>query len=427
MSRQDQFNIVSSEMKNAYRQQQFSIETKNGVVVKASISLNGNPNEILKSMAALCNFPLPPSSPARSTSSEVDSFRFLDNPDMFQFLRYGGYARPNKRLDQDINLLQFLESRGLSDDIKERKFHRMNANAAAEISRRLYKFISIDGTRLGWNSKSMAICLQRLIALHDDHHNKFRTSSFYPFRLILSSDEFQRKVDLWAGDIRLNPASTSVQWLAILENVTNDSVRTLKTNQQTLKKNLSIVEDALQLRVVKGHSCDAQDYFECIRRLARQSEERNSEMEKTHESKLTILSNNSSLVIESDQACRRGKLRQNGSFEVSTCFSYEGIRSTISKYAIRSNEILNAESNKKKKCDLMMQQLTNELGVQKVSKPNVISNDQMIQCLSMLLGKDDLEKEALRRLLAGHNIVISTGGKLHLGDDGSIIVPYNVS
>ena len=170
----------------------------------------------------------------------------------------------------------------------------------------------------------MAICLQRLTALHDEHHQKLRTKSFYPFRLIISSDEFQRKVDLWAGEIRLNPSATSMQWLSILETVTDQSVQALKTNQHLLKKNLDIVEDMLQLRVVKGHTSDAEDYFECIRRLARQSEERIAQID-ADESRLAILSNKSSLVIESEQACRRGNLRKNGSFEVSTSMSINNI------------------------------------------------------------------------------------------------------
>jgi len=424
---------ISPEGKPVYHQQQFSIETKSGVV-KTSISLDASPIEILQSMAQMCNFPPPPPPPQQPSSSERALGFHSKNvqaqntePDFFQFLRYGAYARTKKIRNQNINLVQFLETSSLADDIKERQLNRINATSAAYAARRLYKFISVDGTRLGWNSASMAICLQRLIALHEEHQNKFRTTTFYPFRLILSSDEFQRKVDLWAGDIRLNPAATSMQWLSILENVTDQSVHTLKTNQQILKKNLANVEDMLQLRVIKGHTSDAEDYFECIRRLVHQCEERNAQIE-ADESRLAILSNKSSLVIESDQACRRGNLRKDGSFEVSTSMSIDAIRSTINRYSNRSNEILNAEYMKKKKCSLMIQQVTNEFGVQKVKKANaVVSNDHLLQCLTMLLEKDDPEKDALRRLLAGHSIAISTGGKLHLGDDGSIMIPWNVS
>ena len=404
----------SSEVKNTYHEQQFSIETKSGVV-KTSISLNGSPNEILQSMALLCNFPPPPSPPQHHNQGQNVE------PDLFQYLRYGANARPKKRDSRNTNLIQFLESLN-PDDVKERRLNRINATSAAHVARQLYKFSSIDGTRLGWSSASFAVLLQRLNALYDEHQDKLNTSSFYPFRLILSSDEFQRKVDLWAGEIRLNPSANSMQWLSILENVTDQSVQQLKTNQQILKENLAIVEETLKVRVVKGHT--AEDYFECIRRLARQCEDRVSQME-ADGSGLALLSNKSSVVIESDQACRRGKLRKNGSFEVSTNMSIDTIRSIISKNANRSNEILNAEYRKKKESSLMIQQVLNEFGA-KVYKPSLVSYDQLLQCLTTLLEKDDFEKDELRRLLAGHSIGISSGLKLHLSDDGTIMIPWRI-
>lgn len=418
----DQLN--DTQLSEKYGQQiEFSFETKTNGVVKTSIALDGNPTDILQCMAELCNFPSPPSPPPQLST---DGRQSQSEPDFFQFLRYGA-LRPKKRA-QNNYLLQFLQADGLVDDIKERQLNRIDATAAAYVARQLYKFKSIDGTRLGWSSKSMAICLQRLAALHDEHMDKFQTKSFYPFRLIISSDEFQRKVDLFSGDIRLNPASTSVQWLSILQNVTSKCVETLKTNQQILKANLSIVEDdIMQLRVVKGHTCDAEDYFECIRRLARQSEEKRGALEDANESRPTILSSKATLVIESDQTCRIGTLRKDGNFVVPTSMSINGIRRTISKYANRSNEILNAESRMKKQCDLLVQKTMNEFEVQKVNKSNIVSNDQMIQCLNVLLAKGNSEKDALRELLGGHIIGVSKGGKTHLADDGSIIIPWNLS
>ena len=105
--------------------------------------------------------------------------------------------------------------------------------------------------------------------------------------------------------------------------------------------------------------------------------------------------------------------------------SINGIRSTISKYANRSNEILNAESRMKKQCDLLIQRTMHEFEVQKVNKSNIVTNNEMIQCLNMMLAKSKSEKDALRELLAGHIIGVSKGGKLHLADDGSIIIPWN--
>lgn len=178
--------LNDTQLSEQYGQIEFSFETKTNGVVKTSIALDGNPNEILQCMAELCNFPSPPSPPPQSLSTD-GSFGLQSQsesePDFFQFLRYGA-LRPKKRT-QNNNLLQFLQADGLADDIKERQLNRIDATAAAYVARQLYKFKSIDGTRLGWSSKSMAICLQRLAALHDEHIGKFQTNSFYPFRLII--------------------------------------------------------------------------------------------------------------------------------------------------------------------------------------------------------------------------------------------------
>jgi hypothetical protein len=73
----------------------------------------------------------------------------------------------------------------------------------------------------------------------------------------------------------------------------------------------------------------------------------------------------------------------------------------------------------------MIQQVLNEFGA-KVYKPTLVSYDQLLQCLTTLLEKDDFEKDELRRLLAGHSVGISTGMKLHLSDDGTIMIPWRI-
>jgi len=191
----DQLN--DTPLSKQYGQQiEFSFETKTNGVVKTSIALDGKPNEILQCMAELCNFPSPPSPPSQSLPTDGSGSYGLQSqsePDFFQFLRYGA-LRPIQKRTQNNNLLQFLQA-DVADDIKERQLNRIDATAAAYTARQLYKFKSIDGTRLGWSSKSMAICLQRLAALHDEHMDKFQTNSFYPFRLIISSDEVSSLID----------------------------------------------------------------------------------------------------------------------------------------------------------------------------------------------------------------------------------------
>jgi hypothetical protein len=70
-----------------------------------------------------------------------------------------------------------------------------------------------------------------------------------------------------------------------------------------------------------------------------------------------------------------------------------------------------------------------EYGVQSIQKVGtLVSYDQMSDCLLHLLTREDDEKEELRRFITGQTLGITGRGQpCHLGDDGSIVVPWNVS
>ena len=77
----------------------------------------------------------------------------------------------------------------------------------------------------------------------------------------------------------------------------------------------------------------------------------------------------------------------------------------------------------------MEERVIYELGLQKVSKASkLLTYEQMSQCLVNLISKDEEDKGVLRTFLAGQAIGISGRGQpCHLGDDGSIVIPWNVS
>jgi hypothetical protein len=240
-------------------------------------------------------------------------------------------------MDRDV--LHFLQDNLDIDHIKQRKLERLNANAAALVARRAFQFLAIDGTGLKWSSASLAICLSRLTSLHEEHQSKLR-KSFYPFRIILSSDEFLRKIDVYGGTIRLNPAATSLQWLGILLLVDDATIHLLKKNQSELNKNLTIVKQALGLRAVKGYTCNPEDYYRCVKSLAWESYQNYF----PGEGKSLLAVSNSKLMVESDQACRRAKLRKDGTFEVGANMHMIEIAKLISEYAGKSNELIHIEA-----------------------------------------------------------------------------------
>ena len=431
------------EKSSAYGTYPFSVEKKDGTISKLSIPLNNsNPHQILECMAASINYPPPPPPPvsllSESTSlphNEQGNLKSKANQngavrnDVDQFIwsqgSYHGQQQHKSPSSMNRDVVYFLKNIDF-DHIKQRKLDRINAIAAVLVARRAWQFMAIDGTGLGWSSASLAICISRLTSLHEEHQSKLRTKSFYPFRIMLTSDEFQRKVDLFGGIIRLNPAATMLQWLGTLLTVTDESVRMLKKNQISLKKNLSQVENALGLRVVKGHTCGPVEYHRCIKKLALESQQNNYHGEGTS---LVAVSKEASVVIESEQAYRRGKLRRDGSFEIGAGMDLQKIRKTLGDFAIRSHECIRIESEKRARCEEIVDQIMYEFGVQRVNKvSSMVTSDQMSDCLSLLLDKDEAEKEVMKQYLAGQSIGIAGRGQLcHLGDDGSIIIPTNCS
>ena len=425
----------------------FSIELKDGKVVRHSIHLNSNPQQILECMAASIDF-LPPPPPPPSSTTEFESLYSektgaAHSTSMFQHngagainkhkvdhviwsAGWGGNrSKVRHRTNSDNNLLYFLQNMD-PNEIKERKLNRIGASAAALVARRAFQFSAIDGTGLGWSSASLKICLARLTSLFDEHHAKLSTKSFYPFRLILSSDEIHQKVDLYGGIIRLNPAATSMQWLDTLSAVTEESKQILKHNRDTLEQNVSLVEDSFGVRVVKGHSCESHEYHQCMERLA--LEQYTNTSRGNNESSLAVASN-ASLVIESDQACRRGKLRKDGNFEVGAGMKMHQIRATLSRFANRSNEYLAMESKLRDESNKIANQVEYEFGTQRVYKVTpIVSYVQMSECLANLLHRDEAEKDILRGFMVGQAFGITGRGQsCHLADDGSIVIPCNVA
>eukprot|EP00578_Thalassiosira_sp_NH16_P028144 CAMPEP_0181092376 /NCGR_PEP_ID=MMETSP1071-20121207/8887_1 /TAXON_ID=35127 /ORGANISM="Thalassiosira sp., Strain NH16" /LENGTH=507 /DNA_ID=CAMNT_0023174555 /DNA_START=7 /DNA_END=1526 /DNA_ORIENTATION=+ len=423
----------------AYDSYPFSIEKRDGTISRESIQLdNSSPYQILGRMAESINFPLPPPPPpqfseitfdAHNERGELNQPIFHQNGamtmrngvDQFIFSHGWGSHRHKTPGSTERDILHFLKNMDF-DDIKQRKLDRINATAAALVARRAFKFSAVDGTGLGWSSASLSMLLSRLTSLHEEHQNFFHTGSFYPFRLLISSDEFQKKVDLFGGIIRLNPAATSLQWLGTLLSVSDESVASFKKNRIELKKNLSIVENALGLKAVKGHTCPPGEYHRCVERLATESHHHG-----THEDEQSLVAavSKATLVIESSQTCRRGRLRKDGNFEVGAGMDLNGIRKTIAEFAIKSNRHKQTESEKQERCKELVRQVMYEFGVQRVNRVGpIVESDQMLDCLSFLLNKDESEKDEIRGYLTGQSIGIAGRGQLcHLGDDGSIIIP----
>lgn len=400
-------------------------------MIKTSIQLNSSPRNILEVMSSTIDFPLPPSESFDDMSNIGNTTVQNTHANPIDDLIWNaGMFRDSKttsRTIHDCNLINFLQDMNI-DDVKVRKLNRINASAAALVARRAYQFSAIDGTGLGWSSASLAILLNRLTELYDEHKCKLQTKSFYPFRLVLSGDEFSKKIDLYSGAILLNPAATPLQWLNTLQAITDESVQRLKYNRKVLEKNLSAVQSYLNVKVKKGYSCEPEDYHNFIQKIALLSAEPATK-EVHNASFIPQQLNSACLVIESDQACRRCKLRKDGNIEAAVNMSLEDIRSALNKFAAESNQYRQSELKHQQEYKQVQQRAIYELGLQSISKVgNLVTYGQMSHSLLQLLKRDDDEKEKLRKFITGQALGITGRGQpCHLGDDGSIIIPWNVS
>ena len=435
MNRSDFLANAKSNSTFTYKDYPYSIETKEGKLIKSSIQLNSTPRKILESMSSTISFPPPPDG-LDVEPSTMDSFNIYSTTDKYDsdsrnvddLIKNAGMfggTKTTSRTIRDCNLMNFLQHMN-PNDIKTRKLNRINATAAALVARRAWKLSAIDGTGLGWSSASMAILLRKFTELYDEHKSKLRTKSFYPFRLVFSGDEFNTRVDLYSGVILLNPAATPLQWLETLQTITDESVTQLKHNRVILEQNLSLVESHLNVRVRKGYSCEPSDYHHFMSEMAMASV--NTEANDKSNTSLTPQLNNVCLVIESSQACRRCSVRKDGNIEAGVGMDMHEIRNALYKFAAASVEYKKRESQHKHEFNKFQQRVVYEYGVQNVEKvSNIVTYDQMSDCLIHLLGKEDDEKEKLRSYMAGQTVGITGRGQpCHLGDDGSIQMPWNV-
>ena len=418
-------NVIRQVNLAAYGNCPFSIET-NGRLSSSTLQLDKGPQHILEQMAASIDAPPPPAEMREQTQQPpvMQNATVISDVDQilwgFRSDAHHGQPLPAEPSSLNRDVLHFLQNVDF-DEIKQRKLDRIHATAAALVARRAYKFLAVDGTGLGWSSASLAVCLSRLTDVHEEHKSQLR-ESFYPFRLVLGSDV---KVDAFGGNIHINPTRTNIQWLDTLMAVTDDNIRALKRNKKELEGNLSQVEDAFGVRCVKGFSCEPEDYHRCIRQLALDCHRTTAEGDETS----LAASSKAKLVVESAQACRRPKLRKDGSLEISANMGANAIRRLLAEYTTKASELMQKKSEQENRCQEIVSRAMYDFGVQKVREESaIVTSDQMANCLSTLLTKGEAEKDQLRGYLAGQSISVAGRGHLcHLGDDGSVVIPVDCS
>lgn len=439
----------------------YVLERKDGSLQRNTIRLDDAVESVLDSMASALertgvggnSIPSPPpplAAEERTTSkggdpSSVPRPRFGGDFEGMRDIFYGGGPRRpgadgvDRRFDVNTargrDLRLFLRTLDPCD-VERNRSNRMDAIAAALVLRRSYGFQAVDGTGLGWSSSSLAIVLGSLAALHDEHRAKFKVKSFYPLRLAMSSDECRDKLDLYGGILRLNPASTPLQWLETLRSVTDDKLRTLKANREALRENVKHVQEGLAVRMAKGHSCTSEEYHSFAARLASTLCSDRSDGDKGETTLRTtstaLAPQRVVLVVESSQACPRvAKLTREGRIRVGSDMDGPDVVRSVSRLTADASRAHEQERSKETECKERIDVARVAYGLRAVTRAKGLGSkattDQVLDCLGRLLSMDvGKPREEMRARLAGNSLGIAGSGRFcHLGDDGSIVVPWD--
>jgi Domain of unknown function (DUF4461) len=376
--------------------------------------------------------------------------------------------------NQGRNLHDFLTSLTNRNDssnmnqkeIAARKASRTDAQAAALQVRRLYQFQAVDATSLGWSSASVAVLLNRLLALHQEHADKFHTSSFYPIRLVFwpdddLCDDHHTALDVYGGGVlSLNPAATPLQWLEKIQLVTPATIAQVVRLRSNVQDLTSRVQDALgnSVKLIKGFSCSNRDYYDFLSRLCP-----DDEIHRIDSSDTTVtgalVPEPQLVIVESHQACRGGgsgsgrsiTVTKHGAIQVSAgiMMGQQGlheIRSAIDKLGDTARQRRAIELHDQEQAREWSRRAVWGLGLQRVYRTtNRVSHADFAHCLGRLLawpqqeqqeeGADDdriggssssIREGLLRAGLTGNGLgIASTGQFCHLADDGSVVIPHD--
>jgi hypothetical protein len=400
----------------------YLLEKRDGSLFLQKLQLNDSVENVLKSMARALQLsgaaflPPPPSPPESKTEEMFVNMRRKEN---------SLWPTPSSsKIDHqfDVNTTRGRDLWGFLgcldfNEIENCRSSRIDAAAAALVARRLYFFQAIDGISMGWSSASFAILLKSLIKLHEEHNARFHVDSFYPLRLVFSNDEFHKSLDLFSGHMYLNPAWTPLQWLESLQEVTTDRLEEFRQNRLRLQEQQGLVQDSLGVKMKKGYSCSPEEYHMFLGRLSQTLNLGEHDQQSRSLAVEQIL-----VTVESSSACRHARVTREGSIRVNSSMTEEGLREAITRMSQSACDCRHREREEQARCDEAIHHIQWELGLQRVYRTGIVSHSEFAGALSRLLE----QRLKLKGCLSGLSLGIAGSGQFcHLGDDGSVIIPFN--
>jgi hypothetical protein len=414
----------------------YVVERRDGSLLRASLRLSDTVDSILASMAKVlkssgaASLPAPPKEQEQPQLLSQRDFRPTSSSSQNnkQSSPFGQDVDPrfNVVSNRGRDFASFLSTLDI-DQVEYRKASRMDAQAAALLTRRVYQFQAVDATSLGWSSHSVAMLLHQLTAMYEEHHEKFHVTSFYPVRLLFTPDDFHEALDVYAGTLRLNPGSTPIQWLESLQLVTVDSLEAIQHHRDSVMEMTKVVQGALGVKLKKGYSCSSREYYHFLQSI--------NNMELANDDKDSAIQIHSLVLepilatVEGSAACRRPIVTKEGSIRLGAGMDPATVVQAVAKLAGPARSQLSQEKEDRQRCKEAMQQVQWQFGLQKVYRTGIVSHDQFLQCLTRIsssLSQQQNFDDGMKRRLTGNSLGIAGSGHFcHLADDGSVVVPHD--
>ena len=434
----------SPERENTF---QYIIERRDGSALQASINLDQSVGSILKSIvttleaSGIAKSALPPQ-PARHSESDEHSSTILFAPNQ--------QSQGNSVIDEQYNrvsnrgrdFFRFLDELNF-EEIKRRKEERLEAQATALSVRRMFQFAAVDATSLGWSSASVAVLLRRMMDMHQEHHSRFHVSSFYPLRLVFSSDDFHDPLDIHGGLLRLNPACTTVQWIDTLRLIDPSTIEDIQLSSRRTLNMVHSLHAALGMKFRKGFSCSNDEYVEYLTHLCDNLPTLSTiRIADRGNDNCSIALPPLSVVVETEQACRRQPhVTGNGHIRIGTGMrgSLVDLVASIELIASQARQKVQEAQEEREQSRRIVSQLQWTFGLNRVDRSGrsgggfPVSHSDFVGALTRMLTVDNghdathrNRQQYLQARLSGQSLsVVGSGQFCHLSDDGSMMVPHD--
>ena len=285
----------------------------------------------------------------------------------------------------------------------------------------MFQFQAVDATTLGWSSASVTVLFQRLLDLHAEHGHQLQVDSYHPLRVLFTYDDDQDTVDPYGGILRLNPASTPLQMLAQLQLVTPHVLQDIRQRRENVTQMQKALQAAWGVKWKKGFSCSSRDFYYFLVRLTESLPDTPS-----HDgSEALIVSDQLVVTVESPLICRRPVTTRDGAIRLGAAMLESQVRLAIDKLRPVAAQKMAETHAERQLCRDLAQQATWALGLSRLdyrSAGLLLDPTHVRESLTRLVR----EAGRFKNGLAGHAVgIVGSGHFCHLGDDGTVQIPYD--